>query len=266
MELENLAEINNQGGKLIVTLEELKDIYIYESRPSAKCVMIRKKAFITFESLKNIQFIVEAFTNKNNLAFIENCDVVESYLYDKNFFEFLIKEFWQGKTVGLKFIRLLQIILLLFSFNFLIFSFSSERNISNFCSAILTGISFFIAIFSVFTVNQSHFEKAKITLFKSGKTPYYFSVDRNMTYAGFVVIIFALLGLLITNDTSLPFVEINKLDLRLSKFITRKFLLLFLINTCFLLSYITLRSLVEFYLKRPAAYILGDLKDEYLKS
>jgi hypothetical protein len=41
---------------------------------------------------------------------------------------------------------------------------------------------------------------------------------------------------------------------------------LFLVNLSFISTFIVLRSIIEFYVHRPAQYILGDMKKEYLET
>jgi len=266
MELEDLYELNKEEHKKIISIDNIKNVYITLGRPMVRVVIKKSNAYLVFENLKNVQFIIHDIKNSEQLSFFENCEIINLNLHDKNFINFIATECWQGKGFMEKLYRSFQIIIAITAFNTLLIFFSTERNINTFCSYLITAVSFFVAIFSVFTVNQTHFHKARISLFKSGKATYYFSVDRNLTISGFLAVFLALGALLVTKDTGVDFFTIKHLNFDIHKFISRKFLLLALINASYVLTFITIRSLTEFYVKRPAEYKIGELKDEYLKA
>lgn len=263
---EEILEYNKSGKEVIVTVEELLEIYLLFERPIGKGAIIDSRCYVSFKGLENIQFIIESINSFDRFEFIEQFEKANLDEKRQGFLKFFFLEFWQGKSFWKRLFHLIYTLTIILLFNFLIIQYSSEKKIANFFMGILTAVSIFVAIFSVFTANHDQLNRKKPFLFKTGKMSYYFSVDMNLTIAGLIAIFTSLVGIIIVNDDSQAFIHnimFNK-EYFLNLF-SRKGLVLFLMNTTFLLTFITLRSLVEFYIHRPAKYITGEMKDNFLK-
>lgn len=263
---EQILEHNKIGKQIYVSKEELMQVYLLFDKPKGKGALIDKKCYISFFGLENIQFIIEEINDFSSLTFIDQFEKADLDKKNQSFIEFFFFEFWQGKTWSLKVYHLLYTLGIVFVFNLLILHYSSEKSISNYFMGILTAVSIFVAVFSVFTANHDLMNRKKPFLFKTGKMSYYFSVDMNLTIAGLIAIFSSLAGVLIVKDDSTDFFQAIcfKIDFLMNLF-SRKGLVLILINVSFLLTFITLRSLVQFYIHRPAKYIIGEMKDNFLK-
>lgn len=266
MDRSELYKSNEKGGKYYISVTEIKELYISLDRPYVRCVISERKAFITFKGLDRLQFIVDSISSKDQLSFFEKSEIILLDSYNQSFFKFILVELFQGNKLGQRLNRFLQFGIVCFVFNILILVFASEKNITLVFSSLLTGVSVFIAIFSVFTANQSYFKKNKIELFKKGKISYYYSVDRNMTISGLITILFCLFGLILVKDDAMSDFKFDGFEFSLEAAVTRKSMILWIVNIAFLLTFVTLRSLVEFYIKRPAKFHVGEMKDEFLEN
>jgi len=123
--------------------------------------------------------------------------------------------------------------------------------------ALLTAVSIFVAIFSLFTISHEYMERKKLQLFENGKLAYYFSVDKLIAELGVCAILISIFVNLIIGESSSRFLEIKNSPI--------KWVLLLSINLSFFFTFIVLRSIIEFYIHRPAMYIMGDLKRESLE-
>jgi|GEM_PF-3402267 len=263
---EQILQLNAKGAKRYLSIDELKEIYLLFDRPTAKGALINGKCFISFNSLNQIQFIIENTKSFDTFAFIETLEKINLDKQRQNFVKFFLFEFWQGSSLGRKIVHLIYTVGIVLAFDALIIFYSTEKNISIFFTGLLSAVSIFIAVFSVFTANHDQMNRKKEYLFKSGKISYYFSVDKNLTIAGFIAIIACLAGIIITKDESNNFItNISFNKEYLLHFFSRKGLIVILINTSFTMTFLTLRSLIEFYIHRPEKYIIGELKDDYLK-
>jgi hypothetical protein len=263
---EEIIEAVKKGKPIIVTKEELIEIYILFERPEGKCVKSYGKCFISFRNIEKGQFLLdEKIKDFEKVSFIDKIEKVDLDKSNQSFIVFFFLEFWQGNSTSKKIFYLFRTVLMLFVFNILIILFASEKNITNFFTGLLTAVSIFIAIFSVFTASHDQLNRKKPELFKSGKISYYFSVDKNLTLAGLVAIFTSLAGIIIVKDSAGNFILLSNVSCGfLVKILSRKGLILLLMNVSFLMTYITLRSLVEFYIHRPEMYIKGELKDDFL--
>jgi len=262
---DEIEKYNQVGAKLIISMEDLKSIYKDYGRPKAKAVIDGGKGYVSLQTTPNVQFIIENIDSKDSFQFIEEIESIDIEQNKESVFLFVVKEFWQGKTIWRRLFHLIYSTGILILFNYIILEHSTEKNILNSFTGILTAVSIFIAVFSVFVANHDQMNSAEKSLFKSGKLSYYTSVDKNVNVLGIMCIGLALFGLLITGDNDNIYFG-GKWFNSVEELLTVKTGVFLLLNFSFLFAFITLRSLIEFYVVRPGKFLLGRLKDEYLKS
>jgi len=254
---ELLATLQNDSGQKSCSLEELKVIYIAYNRPKANGVKINNNFYISFESAPKVQLYIKDNINKDKLSFIEELHFVDATKKEQNILSFIIFEFWQGDKIKQKICRFFFTITPSILLNFAIIKYVTEKALSNTFVALLTAISVFIAIFSLFTISHEHIERKKLRLFENGKLAYYFSVDKNITELGVSAILLTVFGLLLTNDSTTIFWN--------TWYDIKDWIILILFNLSFFFTFIILRSVIEFYIHRPAIFILGDMKKQSLE-
>lgn len=263
---EQIQALKESCGQQDCSLDELKKAYQQLERPKGNAVKVRELFFVSLEKAPNVQFYVTDCKNKDQLAFIEALKFVDSTRNEEGIWKFIFHEFWQGKTWYWKLWRFFQVLLPLIILNVVALFFATEQNIDNTFSALLTAISVFVAIFSLFTVSHEHLERKKLRLFENGKLAYYFSVDKNITKLGITAILACLLaGLLVENSLPSEITpnETNMFWQSLSN--PKDWIILILLNIVVFNTFIVLRSIVEFYIHRPAEFILGDMKKTSLE-
>jgi len=256
----NIFDINvlkNSKGQVDCTVEQLKEVYLSLQRPKARVVKLYKNYFISFKSIPDVQFKINESISREGLGFIESKIEIDATKDEENMFKFVINEFTQGKNFSERLGRFVSTSIPLVLLNMQILMFSTNKSMESLLTGILASVSIFVAIFSLFTVSHEYLERKKLSLFMSGKLANYFSVDRNMAQVGITAILCSLFALLIVNEIPGQFWNTNNN--------LRGHILLLLINISFFATYIILRSVIEFYIHRPAKYILGDMKKEYLQ-
>jgi hypothetical protein len=258
--LDHIEELKSSEGDLRLSPDELKQVYIALNRPKVNLIKVDETVYVSFESAKKIQFIITDTNSIDKFSFIEQfnkkLDVTSK---EKNYWEFLEMEFFQGKNILHRVWRFVVTIFPVIIFNCLALLFASNANINSFMQGLLTAITVFVAIFSLFTVSHEHMERKKKLLFENGKLAYLFSVDKNITISGVIAIVFSLFTLLLIDENSERFYQnLYLVDIK-------KVLFLMFGNISFLLTWIVLRSIIEFYIIRPARFILGDIKKQSLE-
>lgn len=243
-------------GEVQMTLDNLKDLYKQLERPEAKIVKLQNNIFISFEVSPKLHFLLLGETNLDKLLFIDKSIIINAEDKVQGVFKFIFFELWQGKNVFSKLVRFSMTLVPMILFNVLILIYSSNDNVKDLTSGLLTAISVFVGIFSIFTITHEHWKNKALDNFESGKLAYYFSVDKHITELGVTAIISCLYALLISPSGNNIFYH-HPLDIKL-------ILVIFLLNVSFFSTYIILRSLFEFYIPRPAKFILGDLKNQSL--
>lgn len=260
-----IEKYNQSGAKLLVSINDLKSIYKDFDRPKVKAVIDNNKAFLTLQTAPNVQFIIEKLDSESTLQFIEDIVIVNLDKNKQGVFLFILKEFWQGRNVPRKILHFIYTSGVMVFFNYLVLEYSSEKNILNSFTGILTAVSIFIAVFSVFVANHDQMSASEKSLFKTGKFSYYTSVDKNVNLLGIMCIALTLFGLLITGDSDAIYFG-GKWFNNVQEFLTKKTGTFFLLNISFLFAFLTLRTLIEFYVIRPGKFLIGRLKDDFLKS
>jgi len=254
----NIDEIKNSKGQFDCTIEDLKKIYILFNRPNSRVVKLYKYYYVSLEPAPAVQFKLTDVAHIESLGFIENKTAIDATREEKNIAEFLLYEFWQGENFFKRLLRFISTAIPLVLFNLILLKFATNNSLSNLLLGILTAISVFIAIFSLFTISHENIERKEISLFKTGKLGYLFSVDKNIAKLGISALVCALFAILMVDNSSDMFWNTTSLF--------QKILLTLLSNLSFLATFIVLRSIIEFYIHRPARFIFGDMKREYLES
>ena len=255
-----IKELKNASGECSCSLEELKDIYKGLGRPKGRAVKIRSVFYVSFELTPYVQFKVFDCESKDQLSFIESLHFIDATHKEKSIAQFIWHEFFDGKNWYSKIWRFLSTLLPLVVVNSVIILISTNQNIETTFNGLLTALAFFVAIFSLFTVSHEHLERRKLRLFENGKLAYYFSVDKNLTKLGITAIIICILGIMVTPD------EVGKFWNDDCNYNYLDWLILILINVAVFNTFILLRSIIEFYIHRPAEFILGDMKKESLEN
>jgi hypothetical protein len=262
---EDILKHSEAGGQIdLDSLEALKKLYVEFERPSVRIVIDDNNSFISFKSIPKITFKVSAIENETDFAFIEDSIIVSLQAKSHKFLFFVLDEFWQGKNFLSRLFHFISTIMICSFFTFLLLKFGSEKNLQFIFSGILSSISIFIAVFSIFLANSDIYRGKELQLFEKGKLSYYYSVDRNITLAGVIAIIFSLFGLVIVgDDTKSLLLKIN--IKQFSDYFSRECILLYLALLSFFFLFIILRSLIQFYVNRPGRFLLGDIKGKFLK-
>ena len=254
MEDSFLKNYLNGYGQKNVKLAEFQNIYFALKKPRAKIVKLEGIIFISLEQNPKIHFKITDEKNLKSFEFISNSIEIDANKNEHNFGKFLWFEFFQGNSGLVKLKRFLELVIPITIFNYFLFHYATPETIKNLFLALITAISIFIAIFTLFTVNSEYMERKKLKLFESGKLGYLFSVDKNVAKAGVYSIIFALIGILITPSES--YISISQ----------RFYYVFIMLNLSFIGVYITLRTIIEFYIHRPTKFLMGDLKKESLEN
>ncbi len=253
----NIEKIKTSEGQHDCTVEDLKKIYLLLNRPDALVVKMYKIYYVSFEPAPKVQFKISDVVSIESFGFIENKTAIDATFEEKTIFGFLLYEFFQGDFFLNKILRFVSTVIPLVLFDLILTRFATNNSLSNLLVGILTAISVFIAIFSLFTISHENIDRKRLSLFETGKLGYLFSVDRNIATLGISALICSLLAILMVDNTS---------DLFWSTANTfEKVVLTLLSNFSFLATFIVLRSIIEFYIHRPARYIFGDRKKEYLE-
>jgi len=246
---------NQATGQSRILLSELKKIYGFLGKGSALVICLSSKYYVMFDEIPGLEFVVTDCKKQEDLNFIKNQDFIDASAGQVSYLNFITNELIQGKGYK-RIVRLVQALLPLALLNFVIFSYASTQSIKDTFTGLLAAISIFIAVFSLFTISQEYLKRKQLRLFKSGKLAYYFSIDRHMITTGLIGIYCSILGILITPTNNI------QMSQKVVRGNIQQTLEVLLLNLAFFTVFIVLRSLKEFYIKRPGAYIMGDLKKE----
>lgn len=253
----DIDTLKKSEGHCDCTVEQLKAIYIELDRPKARVVKLYKDYYVSLEPIYKVQFKVIGSIRKEHLSFIERKVEIDATKDEQNIVRFLVNEFVQGGKLRNKLLRAVETAIPLGLLNLGIRFYATNNSMSNLFLGLLTAVSVFVAIFSLFTISHEHLERRKLRLFETGKLAYYFSVDKNIALLGICSLMSSIFALLIVNGNPKMFWNTNDA--------LQKYLILLLINLSFLATFIVLRSIIEFYIHRPARFMLGDMKKEYLE-
>lgn len=256
MSKDYIMDIKNAAGYQEIRLDDLKMIYLGHNRPKTNIVQIRDDYFVSFESAPKVQFKVIGRINDDQLAFIETQHFVNATKLERGLLTFVLYEFYQGSNWWRQILRAIYTVTPLVLVSTVAIFYATEQTVANSFNALLTAVSMFIAIFSLFTVSHEHLERKKISLFESGQLAYYFSVDKNITKLGVIAIFASLFAILIAPLGEAAFWRVDN----------KNWVILILLNITFFNTFLILRSIVEFYIHRPATFILGDMKKESLEN
>lgn len=250
---------NSRGGLLRVDLRETKHVYSLLSDNSCRVLLMDKMCFILFKELENIEFAVEDYKKEKDLDFITKSDleIIDVSKKDGNYFLFLLAEFFQGPSFRSRESRFISILIPLIALNVIGFYYADRNSINDVFSGLLTAISIFIAIFSLFVTSHDYLTRKKLSLFEKGQLSYYFAIDKYVTQTGIAAIVLSILGLIATSSSA---------DGRLYEWDIHNGIVVLLLNVVFVAVYIILRSMIEFYIVRPGKFIMSDLKTESVKN
>ncbi|HSA83721.1 MAG TPA: hypothetical protein VLF20_02435, partial [Patescibacteria group bacterium] len=193
-----INKLQHSEGQESISFDDFVRIYNYLNNPPVNIVKVRKIIYLSCKNLSKIQFKIEDENDIRKFQFVIKNNFIDLDKYKNTIFSFIFFEFFQGQNKLKKLIRFFETLLPLVVLNFFIIEFSTNQTIQTAFSALLTALSIFVAVFALFTVNNNNWERKQLLLFRNGKLPYYFSVDRNITILGIFAIIFSLLGIIIT--------------------------------------------------------------------
>lgn len=244
---------NSQGGQFKVDLEEVEKIYRHLDDKSCRVILLDKMCFILFDEIPHTEFAISEFKKLSDINFINSSDieVVDTSKKDGNYFLFLMGEFIQGKSFWKKFWRFFQLLIPLVLLNVFGYLYADKEGINEVFNGLLTAVSIFIAIFSLFVTSHDYLTRKKIVLFESGQLSYYFSVDKYITQTGVYAILMSVLGLIATSSADAGTLYSSEIE---------NIIIITLMNLVFISVYIILRSMIEFYIVRPGRFILADMK------
>jgi len=255
---ELVNSLKKTSGFQDISLVEFQEIHRLLTDKRTKVIVIGKDSYIVFAELLKIQFRIKNISNKDNFEFIDDSLLEFINADEKNFsyVAFIANEFLQGKGFFMKLGRFISTLTPLFLLNVLAYYYASASGIAEVLVALLTASSIFVAIFSLFTTSQDYLSRKKLSLFETGKLGYFFSVDSHITRTGVYSILILILTLLVASSMGD--------DSRGSLYSTdlQNILVVAGLSLSFTGVFIILRAIVEFYIKRPAKFILGDLKQE----
>lgn len=95
---EQILEYNALGKHIIVTVEELREIYLLFEKPIGKGAIIDSRCYVSFKGIEKNQFIIENINSFDRFAFIEHFEKANLDEQKQSFIKFFFLEFWQGKS------------------------------------------------------------------------------------------------------------------------------------------------------------------------
>lgn len=253
-----IDELKESRGFQPVALEDAKHIYGLLSDKRAKVIIIGRDSYVVFAELSQIEFKVKSVFDRKSFDFISEsgAKIVVANEANYSYFRFIVNEFLQGKRWYNRLWRLTTTITPLLLLNVIGYYFADTGGMKDVVSGILAAVSVFVAIFSLFTTSHEYLLRKRLSLFEKGKLGYYFRVDQHITRTGIYTILIAIFTLLICTGFDPDAAS------TLYEAYTRNIATVIGLNLSFLGVYLTLRTIIEFYVKRPAKFIMGDLKRE----
>ncbi len=248
-----------KGGLLKVELEEVKTIYKFLDDKSCRVLLMHDMCFVLFKELSGVEFAVENYRKEADFSFVDKAhiEVVNVSKKDGNYFKFVIDELFQGSAIVSRVMRFGKILLPLVILNVLGYMYADSNSINEVFSGLLTAVSIFIAVFSLFVTSHDYLTRKRLALFERGQLSYYFAIDKYITQTGIFAILFSIYGLIITSGGG---------NGKLYESDIHNIIIVALLNIVFIMVYIILRSLVEFYIVRPGKFIMADLKSESVRN
>ncbi len=255
---ELIEQLKLSKGQQLVTIIELEQIAQLLTDKNAKALVINGSCYIVFAEIINVEFCIPSVNKRSALNFIPNgkLEFINTNKMKSSYTSFLLRELWQGKTFWARLRRSLSLLAPLALLNIFIYLFAGTAGIKDVLSGILAAVSIYIAIFSLFTTSADYLARKRLNLFESGQLGYYFAVDKHITKTGVYTIITSILCLITTSSY-----DPNKNEVLHWGGLADTTVWIGL-NLCFLGVYLTLRSIVEFYVNRPANFIMSDLKQD----
>lgn len=245
------------SGEQHIALDQFKTIYNSDRNVKVKAVKLKHKIWLSFETFPKMVFYIHDISSLDSLSFVTNLDTVDAWEKEVGFFAFFSNELFQGNTFQEKAFRFLHILIPTMIFNYFLIKYGKSPVIETYFTNIITASALFISIFTIFVASTEYLKRKRILVFRSGSLGYWFSIDKNMCLSSFISIITSLFGNIVLGAQNFSTAIVPTLTF---EFI----ILMFLINVSFVLTYILLRSMYEFYVTRPAAFVMGDLKKEFL--
>lgn len=240
-----------------ISYNDFLKLYEGLKKPKVNLVKIEKTIYVCFSSIPKASFKVIEEHDLNKFAFIKDINIVDIDNHKQNIISFLFFEFFQGDRWFYKLLRFVETISPIIMINLLLTNFATYETVQATFSALLTALSIFIATFTLFAINHDYWERKELTLFRNGKIAYYFSVDKNVATLGVIAIMTALLGVIIIPSDATPLLKENNM---------KTWIGVILINICLFITYIMFRTIIEFYVGRPAKFVLGELKKKSLET
>jgi hypothetical protein len=158
-----------------IEIPKLRSIHELLGNEECKIVKCFDVYYLTFSSLRNIQFVIKNINNQLELSFLKvpAANFINLDKSNLNYIQFISLELFQGNSAYKKLYRFLSTILLPL-FIVLISFFSDLPAIQNTINSILSAVSIFVAIFTLFVMNNEYVERKISYLFSKGKINYYF--------------------------------------------------------------------------------------------
>lgn len=254
-----IETLRGSKGQLKVSLQEVEKIYRLLESNCCRAIIIDKMCFLVFDEIIDVELAVEDYHRQKDLSFIESkhLEIINTTSTDKGYFAFLLNEAFQGKGSFARLRRFVGLILPLAGLNILGYLYGDASEIGDVFTGLLAAVSIFIAVFSLFVTSHDYMTRKKVHLFESGQLNYYFSIDKYVTKTGVIAIILSVYGLVLTSgdDTG----SLYTTD-------TQNILIILALNLTFVLVYIILRSMIEFYIIRPGRFIMADMKTQSLRN
>jgi len=255
---ELVEQLKDSKGQQRVDINELQQIAQLLNDVNAKALIVDGNCYVVFAEIINVEFCLQGISRRSELNFIpdQKLEFIDTNRMRGSYLSFLINEVWQGNKVAAKLLRMSSLLMPLAALNAVIYFFAGTSGLKDVFSGILAAVSIFVAIFSLFTTSADYLSRKRLSLFESGQLGYYFSVDKHITKTGVYAIIISILCLIATSGY-----DPNK-TVPLQWGAPTDTVIWIGLNLCFLGVYITLRSIVEFYVNRPANFIMSDLKQD----
>lgn len=253
-----IETLRGSKGQLKVSLSEVEKIYRLLESNRCRAIIMDKKCFLVFDEIINVELAVEDYRRQKDLSFIESkhLEIINTTGADKGYFAFLLNEAFQGKGILARLRRFAGLVIPLAGLNILGYLYGDSAAIGDVFTGLLAAVSIFIAIFSLFVTSHDYMTRKKVTLFESGQLNYYFSVDKHVTRTGIIAIVLSVYGLILTSGEGTGALYTANIQ---------NILIILTLNLTFVLVYIILRSMVEFYIIRPGKFIMADMKVQSLR-
>jgi hypothetical protein len=254
-----IEQLKISKGQSSITLKQLEEISLLLTDNSAKAIKLGDGCFLKFIELANIEFCITDFKREKDLAFLgPHLMYTDASQQEVTYLKFLFNEFLQGQKFE-RVQRLIVSISPIIVVNLIVYFFATFESMRDVFVGLLSAMSFFIAVFALFIVDSDHFGRKKLLLFEKGKLAYYFSIDKHLIRTATYAILFSLAGIISCSHAQ-RVDEHGEVQVAL---------IVILFNLAFIGAIIVLRSIREFYMNRPSAFLMPELKEasfqQYIK-